>query len=261
MEYHLSIAGVESGPHSKFSLISRIRDGELTRDVLCWRKGLEAWQPMGELVDFEDCWPEEEEPAPGNEDPVSVTELSFPLPRPWFRFWARMLDYLWFGGVVWMLLSLLLPQEQLEWIMRKLLAGAPLNSMVFLLYVPLEALLLSLRGTTPGRALLRIHVVRDDGGLPTFEQALWRSFQVFVKGVALLLPVAHLVAMAWWRVRLMQKGETSWDESSRTVVVHGELEKWRYIVLSVIVAIMAFGMMLSMALSQELMEQMQHLPK
>ncbi|MEY4483901.1 MAG: hypothetical protein RL693_1353 [Verrucomicrobiota bacterium] len=261
MEYHLSIAGQQSGPHSKFSLITRIRAGELTRDVLCWRKGLTEWQPMGSLIDFEDCWPEEEESAPGNGDPAVATEPGLNKPRPWFRFWARMLDYMWFGGLVWMLLSVILPQEQLEWIMRMLLAGAPLNSMVFLLYVPLEAWLLSWRGTTPGRALMRIQVVRDDGGLPTFEQALWRSFQVFVKGVALLLPVANLFAMAWWRVRLMQKGATPWDESSRTVVVQGALEKWRYVVLAVVVAIMAFGMALSMALSKELMEQMQNLPK
>lgn len=261
MEYHLSIAGQKSGPHSKFSLISRIRDGELTRDVLCWRKGLSEWEPMGGLIDFEDCWPESDEPPSDLNDPVEVIDQGSNKPRPWFRFWARMLDYMWFGGLIWMLLSLLLPPEQLEWIMQKLLAGAPLNSMVFLLYVPLEAWLLSWRGTTPGRALMRIQVVRDDGSLLTFEQALWRSFQVFIKGVALLLPIAHLFAMAWWRVRLMQKGTTPWDESSKSVVVHGELEKWRYGVLAVIVAIMALGMVLSMALSKELMEQMQHLPK
>lgn len=160
-----------------------------------------------------------------------------------------------------MLLSLLLPQDKLEWIMKMILAGAPLNSVVFLCYAPLEAWMLSWRGTTPGRILMRIQVVRDDGRLPTYEQALWRSFQVFVKGVALLLPIANLFAMAWWRVRLMQKGVTPWDESSKTTVVHGELEGWRYAVLAGIVAIMALGMALSMAMSKELIEQMQHLPK
>lgn len=261
MEYHLSIAGEKSGPHSKFFLIARIRDGELSRDMLCWRKGLPGWELLGELVDFEDCWPDGEEKSSANNTLVKGEDQGLNKPHPWYRFWARALDYMWFGGLVWMLLSLLLPQDKMEWIMKMVIAGAPLNSLVFLCYAPLEAWMLSWRGTTPGRALMCIQVLRHDGRLLTFEQALWRSFQVFVKGVALLLPIANLFAMAWWRVRLMQKGVTPWDESSKSTVVHGELEGWRYAVLAGMVAIMALGMALSVAMSKELIEQMQHLPK
>ncbi len=261
MEYHLSIEGEKSGPHSKFSLIARIRDGELPRDTLCWRKGLSDWETLGGLVDFEGCWPDgEKESNPINET-VEEKGLNFDKPRPWFRFWARALDYMWFGGLVWFLFSLLLPQEKLEWILKIALAGAPLNSLVFLCYAPIEAWMLSWRGTTPGRVLMRIHVVRNDGGLLTYEQALWRSLQVFVKGVALLLPIVNLFAMAWWRVQLVQKGVTPWDESSKSTVVHGELEKWRYAVLAGVIVIMVLSMALSMALSKELIEQMQSLPK
>lgn len=261
MEYHLSIAGEKSGPHSKFSLIARIRDGKLHRDALCWRIGLSGWEPLGGLVDFEDCWLDEKDQSSAINTLVEEKSLESDKPRPWFRFWARALDYMWFGGLLWFLSSLLLPQEKLEWVLKIALAGAPLNSLVFLCYVPIEAWMLSWRGTTPGRVLMRIHVLRNDGGLLTYEQALWRSLQVFVKGVALLLPILNLFAMAWWRLQLMQKGVTPWDESSKTTVVHGELEKWRYAVLAGVIVIMVLSMALSMAMSKELIEQMQSLPK
>jgi hypothetical protein len=129
---------------------------------------------------------------------------------------------------------------------------------MWLIYVPLEAWLLSSFGSTPGRALLRVQVRRLDGGLPAFSQALRRSFHVYWKGLALGLPFISLVAMLWARQTLLQRGITPWDEANETRVEHGEPEPWRYLVLAGIILGIAITAMLVVG---RLAEEMSRLPK
>src|SRR4029079_10665387 len=108
-------------------------------------------------------------------------------PRPWLRFWARMLDRFWFFMAFGLAVNPLLGNVVAR------IADVPLfqvlvDPVLLLLYVPMEAWLLSRFGSTPGRALLRVQVRRLDGSLPVFSQALRRSFQVYLKGLGLGLP-------------------------------------------------------------------------
>lgn len=260
MEYHLSKAGVVSGPHSQFFIIERIRDGSLKGDELVWRLGSD-WVPLNELNDFASYWaPPEEEEDPENTIEIKPPALSSSV-SPWLRFWARMLDYLWYVCVLAMILGTILPQSAVVWIWSSSNLNVVINSLLFLTFVPVEAFLLSRFGTTPGKALLKISVRHLDGNLPSFSRALFRSFQVYIKGVALWLPMVNLFAMTWSRIRLLQKGVTTWDESSETQVEHGKLETWRYVTLIVIFLIIAGVMMISLSMSKELLDQMHSLPK
>jgi hypothetical protein len=137
----------------------------------------------------------------------------------------------------------------------------PWGTLLFLLYVPLEAWMLSRFGTTPGRALLRVQVRRLDGSLPSFQQALRRSFQVFIKGVALMLvpPFIQFFSMMWSRLLLEQRGVSSWDEDNETRVEHGEPETWRYLVLTGV--ILGVLMTLLLVLGQLDAANMSRLPK
>jgi uncharacterized RDD family membrane protein YckC len=261
MDYHLTIAGERSGPFSQFSLIDKIREGKLKGDELVWHRGLTGWVPLRELEEFTSYWPITEEQKANAEAARTVARTELDYPQPWMRFWARLIDYLWFGILVWSLITTFLPQETVKWIVKVALMGVPLNSLVYLLYVPLEAWMLSTKGTTPGKSLLQVQVRNLKGGLPTFDQALVRSFQVWLKGVAMWLPLVSLFAMTWWRVRLMQKGTTSWDEACETKVEHGEPAFWRYTLLGSIILIMLAGLVFTMIMSKDLLEAMQNLPK
>lgn len=61
MEYHLSIAGERSGPHTQFHIIEGIRDERLKGDELLWHVGLQDWQPLRTVREFEGFWPVSEE--------------------------------------------------------------------------------------------------------------------------------------------------------------------------------------------------------
>lgn len=263
MEYHLSIAGERSGPHSQLYIIEGIREGRLKGDELAWRLGLDEWQPLRKIADFEGYWPPTPEMIAQAEAARSLARSELDRPQPWLRFWARVLDYSWFLMGLSVVVNLVFPGKALA--LAQQLAGlyVPMDALSLLLYVPLEAWMLSRSGTTPGRALLRIQVRRLDGGLPGFRQALRRSFQVYVKGMALglFLPIPSSFTMAWWRLRLQQRGVTSWDEQNETRVEHGEPQVWRYLVLAGIMLGLALIVFIGMSMTPEMIEEMSRLPK
>jgi uncharacterized RDD family membrane protein YckC len=260
VDYHLSIAGERSGPHTQFHIIEGIRDERLKGDELIWRLGMDGWQPLRSMREFEDFWPITEAAREQAEAARKVARTELDRPRPWLRFWARMLDYMWFFLFVLTIVGPWLPKEPPRLEHNPFLSHLVLDLFVLvpmLLYVPVEAWLLSKFGSTPGRALLRVQVRRLDGGLPTFTQALSRSFQVCVKGLALGLPLVYLIAMWWSRIMLVQRGVSSWDESAETRVEHGEAETWRYLVLFGII----LGVAITVVVAAAGMAEMSHLPK
>lgn len=261
MEYYLSVQGSQSGPHTQFEIIDRIRDGGLKGDELVWKKGDSDWKPLKQVVEFEGYWPLTAEVIAKAEQARSLARTELDRPQPWLRFWARMVDYTWFYLIFMMFLGAVLPQEKLAWVVKLILAHAPVGSVIYLLFVPVEAWMLSRRGTTPGKALLRIQVCRKGGGFPSYRQALMRSLLVFIRGYALGLELISLFAMSWARARLLRQGSTSWDEATGLRVEHGEPEVWRMLVL--IFAIVGLVMMavIIFALSPEFKEMTTHLPE
>lgn len=261
MEYFLSIAGGQSGPHTQLEMIGRIRDGTLKGDELVWRKGFSEWTQLRKLNEFEDAWPVTQEMVQTAEKARDLARTALDTPQPWLRFWARMVDYMWFTVVLWLVLAAALPNAALHWLLSSLILGAPLAPMFLLAFVPMEAWLLSRRGTTPGKSLLLVQVRRLDGGLPTFKQALMRSLQVYVKGVALWMPFISLLVMSYWRLRLLRKKVTAWDETTELRVEHGEPEVWRYLLVPLLVFLTMLALGLLFSQSPEAEEMMRNLPK
>jgi hypothetical protein len=80
-------------------------------------------------------------------------------------------------------------------------------------WVPVEAYLLGRSGRTPGKRLLGLQVTRLDGSPPEMSQAAARSISVWVRGLALGLPIVSLLTAADGYSRLTRSGRTSWDMS------------------------------------------------
>jgi uncharacterized RDD family membrane protein YckC len=257
MEFHLSIAGERSGPHTQFYVIEGIREGRLKGDELLWHVGMPDWQPLRTVREFEGFWPVSEETRLQAEAARNVARAELDRPRPWMRFWARIFDYTWYSLLLRFVLS-----PWLSTVPQDLSDLSPtvhiINALALLLYVPLEAWMLARFGSTPGRALLLVQVRRLDGGLPVFGQALRRSFQVCIKAMALGLPIISLVTMIWARLRLLQRGATPWDEANETRVEHGEPEPWRYLIVIAVIVSMA---VLDMIALGQIAEEMSRLPK
>ena len=141
-----------------------------------------------------------------------------PVPYPWLRYWARLVDMVLGGSVLGVLLGIPLT----------ILSPALLDMPQMLLFIPItflwvfvEAFLLSVWGTTPGKWILGV-VLRDATWQKiTFSKALKRSFSVWLNGLGMGIPVVIAVANYVSFNRLKREGETSWDRDGGFVLMHG----------------------------------------
>ena len=146
--------------------------------------------------------------------------------HPWRRLFARTVDICTAGLVLFMLLifafSATMPEQAASF--AKAIENPIIASVVlYLIWLPAEALLLSLFGTTPAKWLFGIRVAHPGGNLLSFAAALNRSFLVFVQGVGFGIPFVALFTQLFAYRRLTKTGTTLWDTSATAVVLH---KKW-----------------------------------
>lgn len=148
------------------------------------------------------------------------------LHHPWRRFFARTVDISTAGFVLTFLLifalSTAMPEQAegfVKGIQNPIIAGVVL----YLVWLPAEAMLLSMFGTTPAKWLFGIRVAHPGGELLSFSASLNRSFLLFFQGVGLGIPFIALFTQLFAYRRLTKTGTTLWDTSASAVVLH---KKW-----------------------------------
>jgi hypothetical protein len=157
-------------------------------------------------------------------------------PRPWIRFFARWVDIALLSVIMGVILGIMAPE---------VVEGAPrgvMNLVSFVTWVPVEAFLLSIWGTTPGKALLnvRLRAVDVQSRIP-FGLALRRSVAVWIYGTAIGLPFVIWIAAFFAMRDLKKNGITRWDEVHRFHVEHGRITAGRGLAVA-FVMIVFFGL-------------------
>ena len=145
-----------------------------------------------------------------------------PVRTPWRRFFARSMD-LALTGMAWnLVLAGLLGHNlgQLNLFQQWILDVAS-----WLLLIPLEGLMLSKWGTTPGKWLMGLRVEHAEGRLLTYSEAQARALSVFGRGDGYVVPFYGLYRN--WRSYkdLMESSGTEWDVNCDTVVTATEF-RW-----------------------------------
>lgn len=115
----------------------------------------------------------------------------------------------------------------------------PLGWLALAIYPFVEALLLSWWGTTPGKALLRVRVRKNDGRKLSYAEALSRSYSVWTRGLGLGIPLVSLFTLIGSEGKLRTSGRTSWDGAGGYVVGHQQIGALR------IIAAVAIGLILT----------------
>lgn len=128
----------------------------------------------------------------------------------WRRFLARNVDGAVFGAVVLLILGV--DPRKPEW------PSLSLSLMLLALWPWFEALCISQFGTTPGKAWLRLRVVRLDGGRPHYVQALQRSVWVWAQGLAVGIPFLSQAAQIIAFNQYTRLDHTAWDTRAATRV-------------------------------------------
>ena len=146
--------------------------------------------------------------------------------HPWRRLFARTVDICTAGFLLFLILifafSATMPEQAAGF--AKAIENPIVASVVlYLIWLPAEAVLLSLFGTTPAKWLFGIKVAHPGGDLLSFSESLNRSFLVFVQGVGFGIPFVALFTQLFAYRRLTKTGTTLWDTSTSAEVLH---RKW-----------------------------------
>lgn len=127
---------------------------------------------------------------------------------PWRRYFARLLD---------VSLIRMLFRAVLAVVFRVNLANIPdfvdwlLTYVEWAMLIPLEALLLSRFGTTPGKWIMGIRVEHADGRLLPFSHAAQRAWEVFGRGYGYNIPFYEIYRL-WRSYKDAKEGDgPEWD--------------------------------------------------
>ncbi len=228
------------GPASVPDVVSLVQMGELTPDTLGWHAGCNGWQPLKELpalVDFlgdlkdksKTSSPETPESGikelppipqqPSTAAPVTSISLTVPpskaalingevtLPRPATRLAARLIDCSLYAALASVAINLL---------------GLEYSDLLMMLFwlplIPLEAVILSQFGATPGKAIMGITLSTfGPGQQMSFGRAIFRSISVNLIGMGCFLFPICLVTMLISYFMLTRRGLTMWDAQTLTL--------------------------------------------
>lgn len=222
--------GKRSGPASVPDVISMIELGELSRDTLGWHSGCDNWLPLEKLPALADYLSAQEQPPeppeppappapePANEpaetDGPRAMLLRVMLPQPMMRFMARVLDMSLYAAVALSVLYMLHAPFSYYYHPCSIIFWTPM--------ILLEALMIYLWQTTPGKKLLGIHIQGIKKRI-SFHAALLRSMLVFFLGMGCMYPILTLVMLGLSYMSVCKRGVTLWDVASGSVPVASSL--------------------------------------
>lgn len=247
-KYFYSVENEKKGPYS----FEELKNEEITPKTLIWFEGLDDWTPAKYILELEEIL--HLSPPPINmvvpqTSPESNTDLkiaettqiqykekpeiennweieSITNIHPWRRFFARTVDLFTTGIIIFGLFSYVVGMTFPNSVESSLiLLKNPIFTSVtlYLLYIPIEALLLFLFGTTPAKWIYGIHVKHKTGDNLSYNQTLKRTFQVFVNGEGLAIPLIIFITRVISYNDLKKKGISSWDSNIGSVIYY---EKW-----------------------------------
>lgn len=177
---------------------------------------MDEWAPAGSVGELSKYFPHPEEEA---EVSLAPHEVLVSQVQPWARLFARFLDYLTFDFVIIVIAIFTVIN------LAEFPGTTPVELYVFamvtsFLWIFVEALLLSIYGTTPGKYIFGIRVLGERGKKLSFGAAFKRALLVWVKGVGLFLPVVNIITAVLGFRQLEKKHVTSWDRDSGATVEH-----------------------------------------
>jgi hypothetical protein len=247
-QWYYVLAGQSVGPVPKSELKSRLESGSLAAETLVWTADLNEWvaaSEVDELQPWKSSLPPDLPPAAlakgalrTQNSEAGDSETSGPQVRPWLRYGARAIDFLLFRLAADSVITRIFPTTEPVYVIilgLLLMAG----------YILVEAAMLTVWGTTPGKSLLRVRLRKQDGSRFTYHEALMRSAKVWVRGEGCGLPIVNMVAHIMAYNRLLNTGSTSWDEEENTIVSHQIIGNSRTILIVSIligfIALMAYA--------------------
>lgn len=211
----------KKGPHSHEELQAMLDQGKIDPSTRIWKEDFAEWLPISQVEPF-NMATLDETPTMTIEKKVEderETDLDGACPRPWIRFWARMIDY----SLLIFAIGFAVGYFDLN-----LGSVSPFSGMIAMfVWSFIETFLMATWGTTPGKCLLKVTVRDEDHHKLSFPESMNRSFSVWWLGMGAGIPIVSLITMIAGAVKLNKKGATTWDRRSKLRVMHGKVGRIR----------------------------------
>lgn len=117
-----------------------------------------------------------------------------------------------------------------EWLNNALSNQIIAGIILIFVWAPLDAILLSSIGNTPGRWIFGISVRKNGGEKLVFSEAMERATKVALLGMGLGIPIVAFFTQYSSYKQLTKNGVSTWDRDIGSVVTHTEWGALRYIV-------------------------------
>lgn len=253
MQIYLLQDGEKTGPFTIYEVTEEVRSGRADEETLSWIRGSDGWKRLGEQAAVSSIFaapPPRVVETEVEEMDARRAKLAPERMRSSLRLWARLLDLFLVQCAILSVIFgaglMTVPQMMSEShvFIQQLLPAAVL--------MVLETFLLSAFGTTPGKWLLRVRVVREDGGKIPLKISLYRALTVWWRGVGLWIVPLNILMMAISQARLLNTGKTAWDHECGLRLEYGKMD-WNRVIL-IVAVIIGVSAMMNVAFGPQLVE-------
>jgi hypothetical protein len=256
--YYVS-GGRQHGPVSMTDLGDILRRGEIGLDALVWTPGMAAWRAGSDIAAVRELAvqlgvappplpvdPELSRASSHTAPPIPLSDTAFTVggkgpptvvrseAHPWRRWFARMIDAFVAAFVLGVAMTMLGIGAEL----RRNEIGMSMATVLFM--IPFDATCIALWQQTAGKALLNIHVLRQDGRPESWLSAARRTGNVAVFGMAVGFPFVSLFTLYHQYRQLTKAGTTSYDREHGYLVTHGPVTGGRLVALLMFLALVAW---------------------
>ncbi|MFK9091028.1 RDD family protein [Bacillus salipaludis] len=220
----------QQGPVGLFELEKLFEQGILPAETFIWSKEMNCWQMAKSLNILPDSVFMSKKLEQPEENLASVwQELekdTYPNGRPFVRYLARFFDLSLFSLVLMTFVSIFSPKFILE------SSGIFIFMLSLILYVLVEASILSIFGNTLGKSILNARLRTTNGETLNFLTALKRSIFVTAAGMGFGVPFINFICFYYSYCDLKKNGKSTWDQQIGTVVLYGQVGLARILFVS-----------------------------
>ena len=220
----------QQGPVGLFELKKMFEQGVLSGETFIWTKEMKCWQMANShpyfsedffLLDYAEQ-PQENLAGLWKEQQKDT----FPNGRPFVRYIARLFDLSLFSLFLITLVSIFSP--------KFVVASSPIFIFILslILYILVEAIILSIFGNTLGKSILNARIRTMTGEPIDFIMALKRSIFVTAAGMGFGIPLINFICSYFSYFDLRKNGKSTWDQHIGTVVLYGQVNLARILFVS-----------------------------
>lgn len=122
--------------------------------------------------------------------------------------------------------------------------------LIFALFPFVEAVMLHLFGTTPGKAILALSVTTKEGMRPDFGRLVSRGYLCWFYGLGMGIPLVNLCTIARSRRHLEKNGISGWDARNGLLLVPHQIGGTREAITIIASLVVYFGALVVPAIAE-----------